>query len=212
MDQATGIDVSGENGPWNWEPFAGHDHFAAIRATSWNGRTLGIDPQFLRNWREAGDKGLRRIAYHEIRPDVLANARTQALTVSALVHDAGLDKTDCTAMVIDPPYCQGLAPAEVSGFALEYGMDINGDMPFHRLLVYIDPNLASLGYARGLSRWHLWIAQYEVSEPTVPDEWADNGLSWTIWQTQGAIPPDRDVFNGDARAYDEFALAWHPAS
>ena len=67
----------------------------------------------------------------------------------------------------------------------------NGLAPDHRVLVYTNPGFAQIGACAGLNLWFLWVADYGVSSPAVPQPWSH----WTFWQN-GDTPVDTDRFNG----------------
>ena len=66
--------------------------------------------------------------------------------------------------------------------------------------LYIDPTFADENQApASLAAYPLWIADYGVAEPTLPDGWS----TWLLWQysesgtVQGiGCPVDLDLVNG----------------
>jgi lysozyme len=76
-------------------------------------------------------------------------------------------------------------------------------------IIYTGPNFWNHALREHLPGHPLWVAQYEVSEPTVPDGWS----GWTFWQyTEQWQPPgttgpiDGSLFNGDALRLDGLRL------
>lgn len=210
MSQVTGIDIAGVNGPWNFGPFEGHDGFVFIRATSWGTKGPTIDDEFLRSWRISGDKGFVRGAYHELRTDAGLSGTTQAERLVRYVHDAGIEPGDMLVCAQDSPYTAGRDPRMFSQMSLAFCHTLNRELPHHRVLIYTDVSGAEAGYCHDLHVYPLWIAEYQVSEPRVPAEWADHGLTWSFWQSSGEVPPDRDVFNGDRAALHRFTHHLEP--
>lgn len=206
-----GIDISSENGTWNWEPWkeeANTPHglnFAGARATSWNGPNLDLDPEFQSNWRAMLHMGLVRIAYCEPRPGLSA-PNQQANAFWHNIHKSGGTKDgDILACALDPQYSGVESPLYTSEWYGAFCLSVNDLFPHHRVIVYTNLSSAESGETEGLERWHLWLAEYGVHAPTIPRRWEHTGV--TFWQSTGTVPPDRDVFHGDRKALDQFALA-----
>lgn len=206
-----GIDVSAENGRWNWEPWKPDANtenglsFAFARANSWTGPSLDDDDEFQTNWRNMLHMGIVRGAYSEPRPG-LSDPTTQATAfMRAVQRRGGMKDGDLIACAIDPVYAY-VEPASFScAWYEEYCHELNNLFPKHRVLIYCDLSIAESGITEGLDKWHLWLAQYGVAAPTVPERWAKYGI--TFWQSEGATPPDRDVYAGTRDELDTFCLA-----
>lgn len=205
QDYCDGIDVSGNNGPWNWTPYK-DDAFGIVRATSWDtSPTPDLDPEFGANWDAMRKLGIGvRVAYHELRVDKCPPL-AQADTLSAIVHGHGITDLDILCCAIDAPYAEGQDPEFFSKYGRLFCRRINQEFPGHRVLIYCDPSRGNGGYCDDLWPWRLWIANYDVSTPEVPRPWASRGLSWSFWQTSGAVPPDRNLFRGSKDFLHRFA-------
>lgn len=194
LAHAEGIDISGANGTWNFEPWHGTD-FMFFRATSWDGGELDLDPQFSRNWDGARKLGVPiRGAYHEIRP-AISSAHDQAETLTTITRDHGMTPEDMLICAIDTPYSEELNPEDFGTWARDFCRDVNMMAPMHRCIVYTDVSNGNGPQCRLLGSWRLWIAEYDVHTPSVPEPWhgTHKGGGWAFWQTQGSIPPDRNV-------------------
>lgn len=185
-----GIDVSHYQGAIDWNQVAQAGMaFAFIKATE---GTSDIDPQFQTNWSGATAAGLLRGAYHFYQPG--ADPQQQAESFLSVVHPRAGDL---------PPVLDVETPGEASEIIagirvwLAAVEQASGKTP----ILYTNPSFwAGLGAgASGFGRFPLWIADYGVESPTVPEGWP----SWTFWQfsesgsvsgIQGAV--DLDLFQG----------------
>ena len=196
-----GIDISEDQGDFDWEAWKGRIGFAAIRATSWTSETsFEADPQFARNWAQAYDAfggKLVRIAYHYTRPGV-SPAAVQARDFVSLVRDHGLEQGD--HFMADFENADGEPVPYVAGWSYTFCHSVNTEAPYHRVFPYFDQSWAAEGYAAALTHWHPWIAQYDVTRPAIPAGWK----TWAFWQYSGT-GLDRDVYNGSQEALLDFA-------
>lgn len=198
-----GIDISGENGTFSIAPFAGEIGFIGIRATSWSAFGLVEDPYFAANWKNAKDAGIPRIAYHAIQPASAVTVYEQADALEHAVSSHGIIPGDLFAVDLEPVYMNEVPPEVGAHFAVTFAHQVNLRFPGHRVVAYTDVDLANRGYCAGLHVHPLWLAEYEVSAPSVPAEWANRGKTWHIWQTTGT-GLDRDLFNGTPEDYKYF--------
>ena len=82
-----GVDVSHYDGTIDWKAaHGGGIDFAIIKATE---NINFIDPDFATNWKNAGDNGVIRGAYHFFRPEVDATAQADYFIQNAGVPAAG---------------------------------------------------------------------------------------------------------------------------
>ena len=86
----------------------------------------------------------------------------------------------------------GLPPAEVARRGVRFLHTVNEMAPGHRVMVYTDPAFARAGNCAGMGSWYLWIANYLVSQPEIPQPWD----RWAMWQ-DGDSPIDTDRWSGD---------------
>jgi GH25 family lysozyme M1 (1,4-beta-N-acetylmuramidase) len=193
-----GIDVAWPQGArYNWRQWAGKIQFGMCKATE--GLDL-IDPDLGDNW--AGmwnlqpDHRLPRFAYHYLHPS--ADPAQQAHFFVSAVKSHGLLPGD--NLVLDLEATDALHPPTVAMRAKTFLNEVNGLAPGHRVLVYTNPGMALAGNCWGLNPWYLWIADYGVTRPAVPDPWHN----WTFWQSSGSVL-DTDVFNGSTADLLAFA-------
>lgn len=206
LDQRVkGIDVSDNNGVFNWAPWRGHIDFAAMKATE---ATDYLDKQFARNWETTKEMGVRRFAYHFLRPSLEANEPSaQARFFVERVRAVGLEHGD--NFMADVEVTDGFDPQTVSFFAWTFCREVQRIAPGHRVVVYTFPAFAEAGNCAMLRERFLWVANWNVPLPEVPPPWGDSEPSetgWKLWQDAAGqgTSPDLDVFNGTRKDLDEF--------
>lgn len=186
MSDIRGIDVSRWQGDFDWHSQPGLS-FGMAKATE-SGFT---DPQFGANWDKMWwyqkDHRLPRFAYCFFRP--ARDPVIQAAHLVTAVKSHGLLPGD--NLVCDLEVSDGLEPAVVAERAAAFLHRVNDLAPGHRVLVYTNPSFADAGNCAGLGSWHLWIADYGVPRPVVPQPWT----AWAFWQYT-ASPLDTDAYNG----------------
>ena len=226
MSYCHGIDVSNNNGEFDWAEWPAID-FAAAKAIEGphDGQGMFHDGQFARNWRlmkDVYDNKLVRIAYcfaHYTGGE--AGMDEQARTITEVVKDNGLQPGDHYAVDVEP-YAglntpDGLPGADVARLTRRFCEQVNKLNPDHRCLVYAGNNMADEGCTAGLWPWRLWVPDYNPAL-TVPEPWASrpwkqnnpNRKAFAIWQFEpgsntDAGDPDKNVFDGDKAALLDFA-------
>jgi lysozyme len=189
-----GVDVSHYDGTIDWA--AAHNAgvaFAFMKATE---STSFVDPQFAANWKAAGSNGVIRGAYHFFRPAVDATAQADYF-----VQNAGIPGDGDLPLTIDLEVTDSVAASTVASGALTFLARVQqktGRTP----IVYTSASfLSSIGSPAGFNAYTLWVANWQVSCPKIPNPpWSD----WTFWQdsstgTIAGIPAgmvDTDQFNG----------------
>jgi len=169
-----GIDVSSHSGAVDWKAVRGEGHsFAFIKASE--GVDLA-DPDFGTNWRAAGDAGLVRGAYHfyVTEDDPEQQARLFIATVDLEPGDL-VPVVDIELIGHGTP--SGLAD-RLRRF-LELLEQRYGVQP----IIYTSPKFWNTHFGEGFGHYPLWIAEYGVDEPTIPDGWEE----WHLWQWQGDV-------------------------
>jgi lysozyme len=171
--------------------------FGIAKATE--GTSL-LDDQFSANWSGMSAAGVVRGAYHFFHPgsDAVAQANFVVDTVGAL--GAG-----DLPIVCDLEETDGLSQAEVVAHAITFLQTVS-QLTGKTAILYASPGfLSSFG---GLGAYPLWVANYEVSCPTVPAAWS----SWQFWQSgdSGTVSGissdvDVDVYNGTLAELRAFA-------
>lgn len=199
---AQGIDVSHYQGTVAWPAVSQAGvTFAFAKAT--DGLTW-TDPQFAVNWPQMKAAGILRGAYHFFEPadDAAAQAQFFLQTVQLAPGDL-------------PPALDVETAGSGGTAALWQGVETwlqtvaaaTGVQPF----LYMDPTFANEYQApASLAGYPLWIAEYGVAEPTLPQGWS----AWRIWQSSesGTVagitgPVDLDVLNGPLANLAALALA-----
>jgi lysozyme len=166
---AQGIDVSHFQGTVSWQQVqqAG-TLFAIAKAT--DGLTY-TDPDFAINWAGIKEAGLLRGAYHFFEPADDA-AQQAEFFLSVVQIESG-----------DLPPVLDVEKAPTTGEALWQGVQTwldqveaaTGVTP----ILYMSPGFADQYNApSSLTAYPLWIADYGVSQPTLPLGWT----TWLIWQ------------------------------
>jgi lysozyme len=172
-----GLDVSHYSGAVDWQRVrdAGVE-FAYVKATE------GVDspdPAFADHWRRLGELGIARGAYHfyVTEDDPEAQARFFLATVA---HRPG----DLPPAVDIELIGHGTEPG-LAG-RLRTFLEIVGREIGVRPLVYTSPKFWNAHLTAAFGDHLLWIAEYGVAEPQIPEGWE----RWTLWQWQdsGSVP------------------------
>lgn len=189
-----GVDVSHFDGAINWKA-ARQDGitFAIIKATE---GTTFVDDHFTTNWTSTASNGIVHGAYHFFRPksDPVAQA-------DFFVRIAGSPKPGDLPPVIDLEVTDGLTAAQVAAGArafLQRVQQKTGRVPMIYTSVRVFDSL--LGGPSGFDPYFLWVANWNVRCPNIPNPpWK----RWTFWQSSatGTVagfsdPVDLDSFNG----------------
>jgi lysozyme len=189
-----GVDASHFDGAVNWAA-AKRDGvvFAIIKATE---GTSFVDDHFATNWTNTQANGIVHGAYHFFRPKVDPVAQADFF-----VKIAGIPKSGDLPPVIDLEVTDGLTGAQVATRArtfLQRVQQKTGRVPMIYTSVRVFNTL--LGGPSGFSPYFLWVANWNVRCPNIPDPpWT----RWTFWQSSatGTVagfsdPVDVDNFNG----------------
>lgn len=162
-----GIDVSHYQGTIDWSSVAKTGvAFAFIKATE---GTSSVDSEFQTNWRGSHAAGLLRGAYHFYRPD--EDPKQQALHFLKAVQPGPRDL---------PP----VLDVEISGNPSDIVEGIQTWLTGVELaagkkpIIYTNPSFWAGLKTSGFSQYPLWIAEYGVTAPKVPEGWQ----TWTFWQ------------------------------
>lgn len=168
-----GIDVSVHSGQIDWDKVAAQGHtFAYLKATE--GMDLK-DPAFDQHWQDLKRVGMARGAYHfyvtEDDPEIQAQF---------FIDNVHLEPGDL-APVVDvetlghDTVMKGLADrVKIFVRALEkhYGI---------KPVIYTSPNFWDERMSNDFGEYPLWVAEYGVEEPHLPEGWS----GWHLWQWQG---------------------------
>lgn len=199
---ANGIDVSDNNGDFNWHSWNGHIDFAMVKVTE--GPTPDypnglIDTQFERNWAGSKAIGIHRFGYHFFRPDHDPAAQARLFVDTMRTH--GLDLID-NFMLDFETHNPDMTIAENGFAAWTFLREVNRLEPQHHIVVYTFPAFADEGYCYMLHHWGLFIANWGVPEPAIPPPWN----KWQFWQYAPGhgTSPDLDRFNGSEHELEKY--------
>ena len=197
-DLIHGVDISSYDGDVEWNTLAKTKNFAFIRVSH---GTLP-DTAFQTNWAGAKSSGMIRGPYHYFRPDQDAQ---QQLT--NFINAVGRLELGDLAPVIDveePSLWNKIAQKDRVGLIVNWLEGVErafGIVPY----VYLSPSFITdvLGVenVQPLAKYKLWIANYNVRQPTIPQPW--RAWSFRQYDAKGVvagIPNDNncdlDVFFG----------------
>jgi lysozyme len=168
----TGIDVSHHSGAVDWSQVnSGGYSFAYVKATE--GVDL-VDERFDEHWSALKDAGLARGAYHfyvtEDDPEEQAH-----FFLDKVHHEVG-----DLAPVVD---IEVLGHATSKGLAdrLRRFLEIVEAELGVKPIIYTSPNFWNEHVGTGFGEYPLWVAEYGVDEPRLPDGWE----RWSMWQWAG---------------------------
>lgn len=196
-----GIDVSRHQGTIDWPQVAASGvDFVYMKATEGGDWT---DPEFSRNWREAGANGLARGVYHFFT--FCRDADEQAdHALGVLPPEAELP------FAVDVEYggnCENYESRDAIQASLDRFIERVTDAIGRAPLIYAVhdsyPDFAEGRYPES----PLWM-QHVIWEPS-----PEAGRDWTLWQysVYGEVPGiegavDLNVFNGDEAAFEAFQI------
>ncbi len=204
-----GIDVSDNVGKIDWAKVKADGYaFAFVKAT--DGIDYGGVDYFFVNWPKMKSAGIIRGVYHfyESADDPVAQADYLA---DSLQNAGGLESGDLPP-VLD--FERAASGKQVMAF-LKRIEARTGCTP----IIYVDERFANLYLTDpAFANYPLWIAEYKVAAPKVPNTWKNASKSWTLWQDSesgtvrgvaGAGETDTNFFRGDAAALQKFIANSH---
>ncbi|MFZ6815675.1 glycoside hydrolase family 25 protein [Undibacterium sp. Rencai35W] len=192
-----GIDVSHYQGAVDWSAVRNAGiSFAFAKAS--DGNTY-VDPQFRTNWQAMKVAGVVRGAYHfyETKDDPLTQANNFIEALDSL-------DSDDLPPVVDIECYNGAFGTTSLASNLHSWLDTVSKAFGRTPVIYTGSSfwntyLGSVDF----SAYPLWIAEYDVSQPKIPNGWSN----WTFWQSSqsgsvagvsGAV--DLDQFAGSSMA------------
>lgn len=204
-----GIDVSHFQGNVNWPAVkAAGIAFAFAKASDGNTYT---DSQFANNWRGMQAAGILRGAYHfyESKDD----PQTQAQQFLKILGQLG---SNDLPPVVDIESSTGSFGTQSLANNLQIWLDTVEQSLQRTPIIYTNCAFWNANLVTKLtpqfSRYPLWIAQYGVNQPKIPNGWNH----WTFWQSSesgnvagitGAV--DTDVFTGTMADLQTLIVASH---
>ena len=166
-----GIDVSGWQGNIDYSEVASSGieivYMKASEGTSF------VDPYFNQNYTNAKANGLKVGFYHYLTARSNSEAVEQAnffvSTISGMIPDCRL--------AMDFESFGSLSTEEINEIGLTFMQTVES-LSGKKMVIYSDTSNASNIFGGGLTNYPLWVAQYEVEEPTPNGNWD----SWVGWQ------------------------------
>lgn len=198
-----GIDVSHYQGTVDWVKVkAAGIAFAYAKATDGNTYT---DPQFKTNWQGMQAAGILRGAYHfyETNDDPVTQANNFISAVGSLnINDL--------PPVVDIEIFKGAYGSNSVTANLQIWLDTVEKALGHTPMIYTNPTFWNQTVNADFSKYPLWIAEYDVNQPKIPDGWKQ----WSFWQSSqsGSVAGvtgkvDTDFFSGTMNELIEFIKA-----
>jgi lysozyme len=167
-----GIDVSYHSGVVDWDSVAASGfQFAFVKATE--GDDLK-DPAFDSHWRALKQSGIVRGAYHFYVTEDPPETQAQFFIENVILDPGDL------APVVDievighntPPGLTDRLTVFLSMLEAHYGI---------RPIIYTSPTFWNKYLSADFGHYPLWVAEYEVYEPRIPNGWTN----WQMWQWKG---------------------------
>lgn len=166
-----GIDVSGWQGNIDYSEVASSGieivYMKASEGTSF------VDPYFNQNYTNAKANGLKVGFYHYLtarsNSEAVAEANFFVSTISGMTPDCRL--------AMDFESFGNLSAEEINEIGLTFMQTVES-LSGKEMVIYSDTSNASNIFGGGLTNYPLWVAQYEVEEPTPNGNWNN----WVGWQ------------------------------
>lgn len=202
-----GLDVSKWQGAVKWSELGKAGKVFAFARVS-DGLHV-VDPCFEANWRGIREAGLIRGAYQFFRASQDPLQQAELL----LAHVGKLGAGDLPP-ALDLELTDGQNATTLITGALAWLRHVEKRLG-RKPLVYTGPSIwKELQSPKGFSDYPLWVANYRVSQPHVPEGWA----RWTFWQHSQsgqlpgiAGPVDLNRFNGSLEELHALAGMSGPA-
>ena len=166
-----GIDVSGWQGNIDYSEVASSGieivYMKASEGTSF------VDPYFNQNYTNAKANGLKVGFYHYLtarsNSEAVAEANFFVSTISGMTPDCRL--------AMDFESFGNLSAEEINEIGLTFMQTVE-NLSGKEMVIYSDTSNTSNIFGGGLTNYPLWVAQYEVEEPTPNGNWNN----WVGWQ------------------------------
>lgn len=154
-----------------------------------------VDSYFEQNYANAKNAGLKVGFYHYVTARSVEDAVKQA---KFFVSTISGKNPDCK-LAMDFESFGSLGREEINQIALTFMQTVK-NVSGKDVIIYSDEYNANSTFESNLATYPLWVAQYEVSEPTVREHWSN----WAGWQytDRGEVPGissyvDRDKFTNE---------------
>lgn len=185
-----GIDVSGWQGTINYAEVKNAGiQIVYMKASE---GTNFVDPYFNQNYENAKANGLKVGFYHYLTARSIEDAINEARFFVSVIAEK---IPDCR-LAMDFESFGNLSPSEITQIGLTFMQTVE-NLSKKQMIIYSDTSNASYRFFGELTNYPLWVAQYEVEEPTPNGNWS----TWAGWQytDAGEVPGisgyvDRDKF------------------
>lgn len=171
-DEATnlrGIDVSHFSGEVEWDQVkqAGFS-FVFVKATEGQD---ALDPRFHHHWTALAKSGLKRGAYH-----FYVTEDDPADQADFFITQVNLTEGDLLPVVDIETLGHGTAPGLAN--RLQKFLTLLENHYGVRPMLYTSPRFWNAHLNAEFGDYPLWVAEYEVEQPRLPEGWS----TWTLWQ------------------------------
>jgi lysozyme len=204
MSGIQGIDVSKWQGTVDWSEVASSGCRYGIARAAY-GST--IDTSFSQNWSGIAAAGLYRGAYQFYRNPANVSVSDQISAFKSAFGSAGYGTGELPPAIDVESNSTNDAPlttqAEIDTYVagIQTWLDSIEQWSGYVPMIYTTASYWSqLGNPTGFGGYPLWVANYGVATPTLPEGWT----TYTFWQYSdtGTVPGvagscDQDVFNGN---------------
>ena len=166
-----GIDVSGYQGDIDYEKVK-KDGIEIVYIKSSEGFSY-VDSHFERNYSKAKENGLKIGFYHYVTARTEDEARRQA---SFFVSTISKKVVDCK-LAMDFESFGSLSKEQINKIGLAFIQKVE-ELSKKKAVVYSNAYAASNTWEGEITKYPLWIAQYEVNKPQNNGTWK----TWAGWQ------------------------------
>ena len=168
--RADGIDVSHHNNAIDWQAVkAAGFSFAYIKATE---GVDSLDSRFAEHWQNTANVGLPRGAYHFYVTEDDPNEQADFFLSTVPADDPG----DLIPVVDVEIIGRGTASGWVDD--LQIFLDRVEARFGTKPMIYTSPNFWNAHVDADFGDYPLWIAEYGVDAPSLPQDWK----AWSLWQ------------------------------
>lgn len=166
-----GIDVSGWQGNINYAEVK-QSGIEIVYMKASEGKSF-IDPYFNQNYENAKANGLKVGFYHYL----IARSNEEAIEEARFfVSVISRKEPDCR-LAMDFESFGNLSVEEINQIGITFMREVQ-NLSGKEVIIYSNTNDARNIFSGELTNYPLWVAQYEVSEPTPNGKWS----TWAGWQ------------------------------
>ncbi|SOC18034.1 GH25 family lyzozyme M1 (1,4-beta-N-acetylmuramidase) [Ureibacillus xyleni] len=187
-----GIDVSRHQGDIDFEKVANAGvqvvYIKSSESSSW------VDPYFEKNYKGAKSAGLKVGFYHYVIARTVEEARNEANFFATLIQDKEYDAKP----VMDFEDLEGLNAEEVNVIALAFAEEVER-LTGKDVLVYSNAHNATNVFDESLTKYSLWLAQYDGNVPSNEVIWD----TWAGWQYSDTGTVDGISGNVDLNTFND---------